>query len=69
LSSVCDCLFNKFAAILHQQPEDVPCRGNKDPHNMDTKSNEENLHNKNIHVIFATMFAYVSLHVLELYLN
>jgi hypothetical protein len=35
-----DCLFNVFAATLHNwrpflhpQPEDAPCRGDKDPHN------------------------------------
>jgi hypothetical protein len=27
LSAVRDCLFNIFAATLHPQPEDAPCRG------------------------------------------
>ena len=35
LSAVRDCLFNIFTAIwrpfLHPQPEDVPCRGDRDP--------------------------------------
>jgi len=38
LSAVRDCIFNIFAAtlhtwgpFLHPQPEDAPCRGNKDP--------------------------------------
>jgi hypothetical protein len=38
LSAVRDCLFNIFAVtlhirrpLLHPQPEDVPCRGDKDP--------------------------------------
>jgi hypothetical protein len=38
LSAVRDCLFNKFAAtlhiwrpFLHPQPEDAPCRGDRDP--------------------------------------
>jgi hypothetical protein len=38
LSAVRDCLFNVFAAtfhiwrpFLHPQPEDVPCRGDRDP--------------------------------------
>jgi hypothetical protein len=38
LSAVCDCLFNVFAAtlhirrpFLHPQPEDAPCRGDRDP--------------------------------------
>jgi hypothetical protein len=42
LSAVRDCLFNVFAATLHirrpflqPQPEDAPCRGNKDPLIMD----------------------------------
>src|SRR5215470_11032516 len=40
LSPVRDCLFNVFAATLHNwrpflhpQPEDAPCRGDKDPLN------------------------------------
>jgi hypothetical protein len=40
LSAVCDCLFNVFAATLHNwrpffhpQPEDAQCRGDRDPHN------------------------------------
>jgi hypothetical protein len=40
LSAVCDCLFNVFAATLHNwrlfldpQPEDAPCRGDRDPLN------------------------------------
>jgi hypothetical protein len=40
LSAVRDCLFNVFAATLHNwrsflhpQPEDAPCRGDRDPHN------------------------------------
>jgi hypothetical protein len=42
LSAVCDCLFNVFAATLHNwrpflhpQPEDAPCRGDMDPLNTD----------------------------------
>jgi hypothetical protein len=31
LSAVRDCLFNIFAATLHPQPEDAPCRGDKGP--------------------------------------
>jgi len=38
LSAVHDCLFNTFAnypphwrPFLHPQPEDVPCRGDRDP--------------------------------------
>jgi len=31
LSAVRDCLFNIFAATLHPQPEDAPCRGERDP--------------------------------------
>ena len=38
LSAVCNCLLNIFAAtlhtwrpFLHPQPEDVPCRGDRDP--------------------------------------
>jgi hypothetical protein len=41
LSVVRDCLFNVFAAtldnwrpFLHPQPEDAPCRGDRDPLNM-----------------------------------
>jgi hypothetical protein len=41
LSVVRDCLFNVFAATLHTwrpfllpQPEDAPCRGDRDPLNM-----------------------------------
>jgi len=34
LSALRDCLFNIFAATLHPQPEDVPCRDDRDPHNM-----------------------------------
>ena len=30
LSAVRDCLFNTFAATLHPQPEDAPCRGDRD---------------------------------------
>jgi hypothetical protein len=37
-SAVCDCLFNVFTATLHirrpfvhPQPEDAPCRGDRDP--------------------------------------
>jgi hypothetical protein len=44
LSAVRDCLFNVIAATLHNwrpflhpQPEDVPCRGDRDPHNMDLR--------------------------------
>jgi hypothetical protein len=40
LSAVRDCLFHVFAAtphnwrpFLHPQPEDAPCRGDRDPHN------------------------------------
>jgi hypothetical protein len=40
LSAARDCLFNVFAATLHNwrpflhpQPEDAPCRGDRDPHN------------------------------------
>jgi hypothetical protein len=40
LSAVRDCLFNVFAAtlhtwrpFLHPQPEDAPCRGDRDPLN------------------------------------
>jgi hypothetical protein len=40
LSAVRDCLFNVFAAVLHNwrpflhpQPEDSPCRGDRDPLN------------------------------------
>jgi hypothetical protein len=40
LSAVCDCLFNVLAAtfhnwrpFLHPQPEDAPCRGDRDPLN------------------------------------
>jgi hypothetical protein len=39
LSAVRDCLFNVFAATLHywrpflNQPEDAPCRGDRDPLN------------------------------------
>jgi hypothetical protein len=40
LSDVRDCLFNVFAAALHNwrpflhpQPEDAPCRGDRDPLN------------------------------------
>jgi hypothetical protein len=42
LSAVRDCLFNVFAATLHNwrpflhpQPEDVPCHGDRDPHNTE----------------------------------
>jgi hypothetical protein len=42
LSAVHDCLFNVFAATLHNwrpflqpQPEDAPCRGDRDPHNTE----------------------------------
>jgi hypothetical protein len=42
LSGVRDCLFNVFAAtlhirrpFLHPQPEDEPCRGDRDPLIMD----------------------------------
>jgi hypothetical protein len=38
-SAVRDCLFNVFSAtlrnwrpFLHPQPEDAPCRGDRDPH-------------------------------------
>jgi hypothetical protein len=31
LSAVRDCLFNVFAATLHPQPENAPCRGDRDP--------------------------------------
>jgi hypothetical protein len=41
-SAVRDCLFKGFAAtlhtwrpFLHPQPEDAPCRGDRDPLNMD----------------------------------
>jgi hypothetical protein len=41
LPAVRDCLFNVFAAtlhtwrpFLHPQPEDAPCRGDRDPLNM-----------------------------------
>jgi hypothetical protein len=41
LSAVRDCLFNVFGATLHNwrpflhpQPEDAPCRGDRDPLNM-----------------------------------
>jgi len=30
-SAVRDCLFNIFAATIHPQPEDAPCRGDRDP--------------------------------------
>jgi hypothetical protein len=40
LPTVRNCLFNVFAAtlrnwrpFLHPQPEDAPCRGDRDPHN------------------------------------
>jgi hypothetical protein len=40
LSAIRDCLFNVFAAtlrnwrpFLHPQPEDAPCRGDRDPFN------------------------------------
>jgi hypothetical protein len=43
LSAVRDCLFNVFAATLHNwrsslhaQPEDAPCRGDRDPLNTVT---------------------------------
>jgi hypothetical protein len=42
LSTAHDCLFNVFAATLHNwrpflhpQPEDAPCRGDRDPLNVD----------------------------------
>jgi hypothetical protein len=45
LSAVRDCLFNVFATtlhtwrpFLHPQPEDAPCRGDRDPLNMDQVS-------------------------------
>jgi len=44
-SAVRDCLFNIFAAIhhnwrpfLHPQPEDAPCRGDRDPIMSDMRS-------------------------------
>jgi hypothetical protein len=43
LSAVRECLFNVFAATLHNwrpflhpQPEEAPCRGDRDPLNTDT---------------------------------
>jgi hypothetical protein len=48
LSAVRDCLFNVFAAtphnwrsFLHPQPEDAPCRGDRDPPNMESKQVKE----------------------------
>jgi len=44
LSAVHDCLFNLFAVTLHiggcsyPQPEDAPCRGDRDPLHMVRKS-------------------------------
>jgi hypothetical protein len=45
LSAVRDCLFNVFAAtlhiwrpFLHPQPEDAPCRGDRDPLIMEEES-------------------------------
>jgi hypothetical protein len=45
LPAVRDCLFNVFAATLHNrrpflhpQPEDAPCRGDRDPHNTGLKT-------------------------------
>ena len=37
LSAVRDCLFNIFAATLHPQLEDAPCRGDSDPFITDFK--------------------------------
>jgi hypothetical protein len=49
LSAVRDCLFNIFAATLHNwrsflhpQPEDAPCRGDRDPLNTGGCHNEGN---------------------------
>ena len=66
LSAVRDCLFNIFAAtlhicrpFLHPQPEDTPCRGDRDPlttdddedddddDNNDDDNNNNNNNNKN----------------------
>jgi hypothetical protein len=33
LSALRDCLFNVFAATVRPQPEDAPCRGDRDPLN------------------------------------
>jgi hypothetical protein len=48
LSAVRDCLFNVFAATLHNwrpflhpHPEDAPCRGERDPLNTDQKPNQK----------------------------
>jgi hypothetical protein len=35
LSAVRYCLVDIFATIFHSQPEDGPCRGDRDPHNME----------------------------------
>jgi hypothetical protein len=35
LSTVNDYLVSVFAVTLHPQPEDAPCRGDRDPHNME----------------------------------
>jgi len=37
LSAVRDSSFNIFAATLHPQPEDAPCRGDRDPLTMATR--------------------------------
>jgi hypothetical protein len=45
LSAVRDCLFNVLAAtphnwrpFLHPQPEDAPCRGDRDPFNTEKRA-------------------------------
>jgi hypothetical protein len=47
LSAVRDCLFNVFAAtfhnwrpFLHSQPEDAPCRGDRNPLHTDSELND-----------------------------
>ena len=56
LSAVRDCLFNVFAAtlhirrlLLHRQPEDAPCRGDRDPLIMGL-SQEIDTYLKSVHI-------------------
>jgi hypothetical protein len=58
LSAVRDCLFKVFAAtlhiwrpFLHPQPEDAPCRGDRD-----TLIMGENLKHLKFHIIFTVHF-------------
>jgi hypothetical protein len=41
MSAIRDCVLNTFAASLHPQAESEPCRGDRDPRNMDSFSQKE----------------------------